>query len=128
MKVAVCVALAAFFLSVCGCTVMVGKISSKDIASITVTKYGAEEKISVSASAEQIKAFAEAYNTAAPLRNDVGTTHPLCAEVRFKNGSVHYVCGGVGGFITVVVGSRAQNVKCGELGMWFDNLHLMETP
>ncbi len=98
----------------------VDKLLPDDVATITVTNF--ETRITIPISAEQIRAFIEAYNTAKYYRNDVETTHPLYAEIHFKNGSIMRVYGGVGDFISAGMDGRGFNLKCKQLGFWFDDL------
>ncbi len=107
-------------LVICGCT-GVSRISAEDISSVTVT--GLETGGKLTCSEEQIKAFAEAYNSAVLYTNDVGTTHPFRADAAFSDGSTLTVWGGTQGFCTMESDAAGQqNIKSQKLDDWFEGL------
>lgn len=112
----VCLCLTIFLFH--GCATGINKISTNNIQSITVTRI--ETNKSWSCSDDQIKSFAEAYDTATLYSNNVGTTHPYLAKVTFTDGTILDVWGGTLGFLTIdskVTGQ--QNIRSTKLEEWF---------
>lgn len=94
------------------------KIDAADISNITIIKLETDEVKSIDK--DQFTEFADGYNHSARHRDDVGTTHPLRADVLFIDGSTVVVWGGVGSFISVQKDDTEFNIKSEELGAWFD--------
>jgi hypothetical protein len=102
----------------CGCSAGIEKISASDISEMTITNLETGEVESIGK--DQFTMLADAYNGSARYRDDVGTTHPLRADIRMDDDTVVVIWGGVGDFLGIEKEGKQYNVKSKKLGSWFD--------
>lgn len=103
-----------------GCSAGVVKIDAANIAKVILTNIEAGESEFVGA--EIFSRFANAYNSSARYRNNVGTTLPFRADIGFVDGSSLIIWGGVGDFFSVRMNEQELNIKSDQLENWFNEL------
>lgn len=93
-------------------------ISAQDIANVEFTYLPDGDSFLIDEN--QVESLVDAYNASQPIRNDVGTTHPMYVKIIFTDGETMGISGGVGNFITANRDDRQFNLRSDALAQWFE--------